>query len=144
MFGRSYVLIINFEGKWINWFRGAKWSFWSKSVKVKVDQVNFWPNINSRMHFSYFKSILVIGLKRLKFGLKLVLEETLKVSNFGIWGLNFKKSYFIHSWSRRCKWNMLVKLRELSSISFWSHIQIGKESRVMVFWSYKIIGLFQN
>ena len=52
-------------------------------VKIKVDQVNLWPTINSRMYFSYFKSILVIGSKRLRFGLKLVLEETLKVTNFG-------------------------------------------------------------
>ena len=129
------VLIINFEGKWINWFRGAKWSFWSKSVKVKVDQVNFWSTINSRVYFSYFKSILVIGSKRLRFGLKLVHEETLKVSNFGKWGLNFKNSYFIHLWSKKCKWNMLGKIRGWYFISFWSHVQIGKESRVMVFGS---------
>ena len=30
------VLIINFEGKWINWFKGAKWSFWSKSGVYQV------------------------------------------------------------------------------------------------------------
>ena len=127
------VLITNVEGKWINWFRGAKWSFWSKSVKVKVDQVNFWPTIIARMYFSYFNSILVIGSKRLKLGLKLVLEETLKVSNFGKWRLNFKNSYFIHLWSQKYKLNMLGKLRDWYFTSFWSHVQIVKESRVTVF-----------
>ena len=37
---------------------------------------------------------------------------------------------------------MLGNLREWSFTSFLSHDQIGKESRVMVFWSHKIIGHF--
>ena len=57
MIGR---LRFNWKWNWFNWTQRAKWSFWSKSVKAKVDQVDFWSTINSMMLFSYFNTNLII------------------------------------------------------------------------------------
>ena len=137
MFGRSYVW--NFDHQF--WREVDQLIQRGKMViLVKISQSQGWPSellVNHQfqcvlfifqVHFDYW-------IKKIEVWVETCSWRNLKVSNFGKWRLNLKNSYFIHLWSKKWKWNMLGKIRGLSFISFWSHVQIGKESRVMVFGS---------
>ena len=54
MFTSIYDWRIDHDWKRFNWSKGAKWSFYQNSTKLKVDQVDFWSTINSMSLFSHF------------------------------------------------------------------------------------------